>query len=587
MAPTSTALRTNAARFSRRAGRITALSLALLAGAARADLPQIMDRAPKDTVAALVTPSLGQLDKNLGAAMAAIGAKVSVAELMKEVGLGGGIAMDKPVALLLLPGDMNADVPPLVALLPVGDFGRFTGLMNGKADGDVTQVNVAGDVFFAKSVEGGYAALCPTKELLVKTDLSGGRLGDHAANMGRAGAEVAMHADVFLMLNGDQVRALAAAGQNPFSGLMKNAMTGMGMPGMAGADLANSVLFKDATAGVIGLRPTGAGVHADLGFNYKPASDMAKGMQAGGDSKALIKALPADPFLIAFAFDFAPAGVKTILKNFAGGGEEGGGLGDPSLFALVDHATGQSGVINPNPAGLFGGLLARGTYFYAGADSAKLSESFKGVIEGMNNQMQGAYQASTTYKPGAATVDGASADGWSVKMSSTTQGSPLALVYGPAGGPNGHAFKAKNGLYTTTSPDTKLISKALAASNGQSTLAEDKGIAGVAAMLPQNRTAEAYIGVKAILEQAAPWLKMMNKPVDFTPPETLAPIGIGAVVEGGGLRIDAYAPTETLGAIRAFANAMNTPSAPPADGAPPTNADKKNGAPAPAPTPQK
>lgn len=552
-----------AARFA--ATRWSALALASLAGAARADLPPILDRAPKDTVAALVTPSLGQLDKNLAAAMTAIGGQFSVAGFMKDIGLGGGIAMDKPVAVLLLPGDMNAEVPPLVALLPVGDFGRFSGLMNGKAEGDLTQVMVSGEAFYAKPVEGGYAALSPMKELLAKTDLSAGRLGDHAANMGRSGAEVAMNADAFLLLNGDQVRALAAAGQNPFGGLMKDAFTRAGLPNLLGGDISNSVLFKDASAAVIGLRPSAAGIQGDLAFHYKPGSDMAKGLTTGGDSKALLKALPSDPYLLAFAFDYSAPGVKTVLKSFSGEG----GLGDPSLFALLEQASGQAGVINPNPAGLFGGLLSRGTYFYSGPDAGKLAESFKTTIEKLNNQMTGDFQASTTYKPGAATIDGASADAWSVKMTSTTQGSPLALIYGPAGGPNGHVVKAKNGVYTTTSPDTKLVTKAVSASNGQGTIAEDKSLASVAALLPANRAAEAYIGVKAIIEQALPWLKMMNKPVDFTPPETLAPIGLAAVVDGGGLRITAYAPSETVKSLRQFANAMNAPAAPaPAAGAP-------------------
>ncbi len=531
-----------------------------LASIALADLPAILDRAPTGATAILAAPSLNKLDVGAAGIMGALGqAPDGLMAAMEMLGLAQNVDMTRPVVVMMMPvTDPNAaaEAPPLIALLPVNDFQAMVKALGAADPGAaMSEISLQGETFYAKAVDGNYAALSPLKGLLEKFDGAGGNLAAHAAVLGQAGERVASKGDLFVMFDPASVQQLSNAGLNPLAGALQKPLLAAGLGGMGqGGAIPGARLMQDAVGGVFAIRSLDAGLHVELAMNYKPGSERANMLGGGGVSTPLLKSLPDEPFLLAYAADLSTPGMKNLVKAL--GGDDPAAAASQPLLALGAAVDGQAVAIYPNPAGVFGGLLARSVSYYAAPNPADFTKSFKTLITGLNGQVADGSQIATTYTDGALSEGNLKADAYTLKMLATGGGgSPLALFYGPSSGPNGHVASGEKGVYVTTVADAKLMSKALATTPDAS-LASNKLVAQVAANLPANRSGELYLGVKPILDTVLPFMAMAGMNANYTPPADLPPLGIAFVPEGGGFSIDAFVPAEVLKAAQTLGAAI-------------------------------
>ena len=97
----------------------------LVAAAAAEAVPPVMDRIPADALVVIATPSLERLDKSAQALTGMVNAPQPIPSLREALAMSGmneGVDLTKSAALVVMPGDLEADTPPMVMLLPTTDF---------------------------------------------------------------------------------------------------------------------------------------------------------------------------------------------------------------------------------------------------------------------------------------------------------------------------------------------------------------------------------------------------------------------------------------------------------------------------------
>ncbi len=546
--------------------RAARLGIALLAGAAaalsniaHAEVPAVLDRVPKNIVAVLATPAISRLDKNLAAMTTAAQLPgVPINAMLGALGISAGLALDKPFAIALVQGDMKAALPPILVLAPVTDYGAMVKSLGGSGDA-LAEIKIQGDTFFIKQIDGGYAALSPLKPVLEGFDGKGGNLPAHAELMGKNGEDVAGDADAFVFFHRDELQKLIDSGFNPFQGPLKMlSQQGLGVQlnGMTGP------LMKDATGVVMGLRASPMGASIDVSANYKPGAEMAKAFADAGDSKPVLKNLPSDSYILAWSADMSKPGMRSLVNSVAGDRAVSKVMLDPALFASPERLNSYAGIIYPNPAGLFGGLLARGLRFYGAANNQEFLDAFAKAYESLNNKADNAIQVSTSVKPSDKQVEGVAITDYMMKATSAGgSGSPLALFFGPNGGPSGAVAATKSGVYASTVADPKLIAKAISLGNAATGPAflDDRPTAQVASALPPGRSAELYLGAKGIFDAIAPLIAMGGRQIDYTPPADLPPIGVALITGGGQLKVSAVVPAPVMTTFSKLSAAMQAP----------------------------
>ncbi len=567
----------NGTRGARRAVRLsgTVLGLCLCAGQAMGQASKALDRMPTDAIVVVTTPSLERLDKNASNLMTAaeLPGMSTPSQLMGIIGLRDGLDMSGSMALALMPGDMGGDLPPVVMLLPVSDYGAMLKGFGATPGEGVTQIMAAGETLWARQVDGGFAAVGPIRELIEKFDDAPGKGEAHLERLGPTGRAALEDSDIAAIFDVPAFMATFGEGVNPLGGAMQQMFAGGGLVGNPADSMSPMMeaIKRDASFGVIGMRAAGLGATLDLAVQFRDGTEMSNAAQAGGNSTGLLSALPDDPFLVAFAVDASTPGMRQLIRTALSQGEAQGNS-TSILLGMVDTINAQAGVIYPNPGGLFAGAIARGIMYYEAADASKFKTEFQGFLEKINGSDDGTTTTTTSYAPGAATISGVTADSYGVKLgfSGGRGGSPMMMFYGAPGGPSGHIAAAGRGVYMTTTPDQALMTKAIAAAQGGGkTLGANPQIETIGTMLPPSRTFEVYVGVKPIMDQVAAILAMAQRPLAAPVPADTPPIGAGVVVGGGGLRTTVMIPTPVIkvgmSLRETFAAPQGQPGAAPAD----------------------
>jgi hypothetical protein len=169
----------------------------------------------------------------------------------------------------------------------------------------------------------------------------------------------------------------------------------------------------------------------------------------------------------------------------------------------------------------------------------------------------------TNYESGGGKVGEKTVDAWSMKMSAekdNPQAGNIAqaqmMMFGP-GGLGGYVAPTDGGVVVTYGKNADLMGKAVEAAKSNDGLSSDPGVKAVSAQLPSDRTVEAYIGVKSIMETAIGFMGMMGAgPANFTVPADLPPIGMGGVAQSGGMRFSTFVPTQVITTIKALSDSM-------------------------------
>ena len=555
--------RADVLRRAQRALGASVLASGILSTGAFAALPASLDRIPTDALAVVVSPSVDRLDKNAAALLTAIEmpAVTSPAQLLSVVGLSRGIDTTKPVALALMAGDLGGDLPPAVLLLPVSDYAAVAqSLRADDPSGKITSGMVEGEAVYIKQVPGGYAAISPVRTVLESFSGDGGLLGAHEKNLGAMGVRVVEASDAALIANIPALAPLIGPGLENFrNGMlpMLAAQGGLGADAMENSpiDLALKNFLRDGQVGVLGLRASGMGLSATLSATFKPDSELARIFESGGNSAPLMGRLPDAPFLYAYALDLSGATARTLIGNAkelrASAVQEGQDPEPamPGVMTLIDNLSGQSGMVMPNPAGLMGGLLARGVYFYESPSPDAVIDGYRTILTDLNGRTVNGLSYSGVVKDGSKVGD-REVVGYSLRAQAapgSMAANSMGMIFGPAGGPSGFMGKAGGGVVVTTAPDQGLMSLAMSAAGGAKTLGENRMLKQVQANLPEKRMFEAYISPRPILDQAMPFLAMMGQPIDQgAVPAELPPIGFSVSAEGGAMRFDTFVPAPVI-----------------------------------------
>jgi hypothetical protein len=123
------------------------------------------------------------------------------------------------------------------------------------------------------------------------------------------------------------------------------------------------------------------------------------------------------------------------------------------------------------------------------------------------------------------------------------------MMWGPSGGPSGYIATTKNGYVQTFSQNGDLTGKAIAAADAGNGLGAGERLAAAAANLPKDRSLEAYVGVKDILDTVTMFMGMMGMQMEQPVPEKITPIAMGGVMGDGGMFLRTYAPASTIKTI--------------------------------------
>lgn len=580
-------------RAPRTTGAFAASLLAVALASAASALPESLDRVPTDALAVVVAPSVERLDKNIGSLLAAIEmpAVASPAQLLSVVGLSRGINMTRAVALAIMPGDLQGEVPPALLLLPVSDYAAIAQSLGADTSGALAQGNAAGEVIFIKKIPGDYAAVSPLRSILERYTGDAGLLNAHRDALGATGVSVVEQGDAALIANIPALAPLLTPALENARNQLKM-LTALSPAGGPGANFDNNPLelaltnfLRDGRTGVLSLRASGMGLTATLAANFKPDSELASFFSAGGNSTELLTKLPDQPFLLAYAIDASAPTAQTLLANaetLRAQNPIQQQVQMPGLQAVRQDLSGQTGVIYPNPAGLIGGVLARGVYYFASPNPDAVISGYRSAITALNGQSTAGLSYSGAFNLDSTTVGGAKVSAYSVRVQpapGSRAASPMAMIYGPANGPSGFVGKVAGGAVVTTQPDQRLMETALNAATGKGNpLAANRVLRQVQSNLAPNRIFEAYLSPKPILDQITPLLGMMGRPLDPNAiPSELPPIGASVSAADSSMRFDLFVPAPVIKTGAALAEIVQ--GFLPAAGAAPQNPGNNRNAP--------
>ncbi len=565
-------------QFGMKSLSVAAAVLFLLAGSATA-LPPLMDRIPSDAVVSIVVTNPTALEANIKKAAASMGMpanEMNLEALMQVMGLSESIKADSPVGLVIkLPvNDAEGNELPeeqrnVAVLVPVKDFAAFTKALGGDGTAEVQSITMGDGSLFAKSMGDGYAAVSKNKDFLTTFKADKGQLAAHSARVSKGAETVADRSDVVILVNMETGREAIQDGLKRQRREMADNMAAMGGDAASMAPL-NAVVdsfVSQARSLVLGLKLDDLGTSADAVATFTDATTFAKIAGATGKSNELMGRLPKTDYVMAGALDVSSEPVRAFLMSLqppAGAGA--GGAADPMQLAnSLKTMNGASFSIGFNPGGIMAGILTRTVSFVSSSDP-------DGAIKNLQDsmvKMSDAKLATTKYTPAKTEINGVKVDDFELRLNLKDGGPGAAqammFMFGPGGGPAGYIAKTEGGYLQTYSRSSELMGQALAARGGSS-LNADEQVRSVSSKMPEGRVAELYIGPKAIMNSATPLLTMFaGASPDYTPSDTIPPIGLAIAPGGGGLRATIYVPHATVRSITEYSNAVRTAMNPDAD----------------------
>lgn len=556
--------------------------------------PAVLDRVPDQAMVVIGIGSPDQAQKNLSALGQAVQASVpipTVEDLLAMGGMGPSVDATKGMALVFFAptpeklremadkakaaGEGGGEgleafgaQPDSVILVPVKNYGEFVqaltadGKPAGAADAKdgVNTVTLPGGVpGFARDVGGGYAVLGIDQARVASFT---GKSGDKAlkGRLGKAGDALADGADLFTIVNVEQIRPLvpvlieqakkAAAEQAEMMGQDAANMERQ----MASMTWVLETLTRDADVAVGSVRFSATGIAGDMNVRLNEGSYLGKAFAQGGKPGTLLGALPNQSFLLAGAIDTSLAGMKALWTDFS---KQAAGPNDAMLAAgigSVENASGQAVVIGVPIAGLMSGLLTQSVSYVASPNPGAFAAQAKSGLLAMNGTEQNGAKINVTYTDGGAKVGETPVDVYEAKIvpgdndEAMMAAQGLAMMFGPQGAPGGYLAKSDSGVYMTFTKNTDLMSRALGVSkNPEQSLQKDAGIAATGGNLPSNRIAEAYWGVRPTLDQTLPFLGMMGIQVPMEKiPETIPPVGASIASDDGQARFSFFVPAPVI-----------------------------------------
>ena len=547
------------------------VTLGLTSGLALA-LPPVLEKAPKGAMFVIAVPSAEKFEKSIQSLKTA--AEIDfplpgIEDLLAMGGISGGLDLSKSMAMVFMPPAGGAEAAnaedmqgEMIVMLPVSDYAAFLQNFNAKPGdaGSVDAVNINGEDTFARNVGDGYAIIAPSRELVTAF-----KMGNPTAkaDMGKVGERIADTADLVAVINMSVARPFIEKGMKEAQERMADQMAMMGMEGEGGEggdapspmiDWLTKAMVADAKVMVGGMKAGGLGASFEVAASFNEGSMMGKAFSAAGNAGALLSKLPTMQYLFAGAIDTSSPAVKRVLADMAAKAKESAPADAPQLFATSDlaEADGQAVVIGMNPTMLMGGGVFTNTVvFSATREPSKVIAGVQKNMETLNGKSFGGMTYEASFKDDAAKVGETSVDVWQVKMQSeggdgmNTQAA--SMLFGPQGGPGGYLAEVDGGVLRTFAKNSVLMAAAMKSASGGENLSSDTLIKQVGGQLPSGRIAEAYIGIRNIVDMIVPMATMMGVQIDPEAiPAQLPPLGFGLAGEGGSALFSMFIPAPVL-----------------------------------------
>ncbi|MEL7473188.1 MAG: hypothetical protein AAGK04_07715 [Planctomycetota bacterium] len=476
-----------------------------------------------------------------------------------------GVNEDGSLAFVIMP---ETDEP--VAIAPVDDYNAFVTGFGGNAGGGVDEFEIEGQSFFAKNLGGGYAVVAPRASLIENFDGNAGNMAAHTKSVGKTGAKLAESSNLIVMAN---IPALAPTLKEGLAEQMEQ-MAGIAqMMGGAQADqiegqmkmmnLVAESFLRDADAGLLGIGFADHGVTLDLAAHFKEGSEIAGFFQQSGDSSSMLSRVPNMDYIFAGAVDASPNGLQTIAKNFAALSDEFN-LSQPGfdIGQWLNAGNGFAGIMGKTPAPLMGGLFSNTVYFLSG-DGADIAGALKNTYAGMDGTSQQGMTFNTSFDAGDVEVEGRTVDAWSLGFEldpnnpnafQMQQG--MMMFLGPEMKMAGYGAATDKGYIQTMSQSKTLMAQALESAKDGNGLAKADTVRAMAARLPEDRTAEVYVGIDTMLGYAQQIMAMMGGPAQIDVPDNLNPIATGMTTSEGGFRSTTVIPMDVIDTLAKLAAQM-------------------------------
>jgi hypothetical protein len=496
---------------------------------------------------------------------------------LMQTQLAGGLNRNGELAVAMFVPEEDAPPSPLI-LFPIADYAAFVQKFGQteKVDGfDRVQFRMGKDatpMLMAKW--GAYAAASPSKAILSKKP-GGLQLA------GPSAALVQGKGDVSVYVNGSAVRAKAL----PMFKEQRGQVVEMGVAAFkqgGGQDkylpviriLMNQALnlvqdmLEGGNAAVVAMNISDKGLNTTAMADFAPQSRMGKlfGQMKNSDA-ALTKGIPQGEYVMYGGYvQNAQASAKFVadlidpaVKELAALGAEG-----QAMVTAIDAVKAQLAAINGGAFGLLvepgskTGLL-KAVQVVDGNAQAIMDSAAKmqKVVDQLTALMPGP-RTEVVYTAKAKTVDGVSLDKVQAKVKADPQkpeemmaAQMMAMLYGPGGSTNFMGAVNATRYVQVMGDDEALLAKAVAAAKaGQDPFAQNAGAKAVAATLPQNRCAVAFIAVdKAIKAGMAVANQQMGGNLNMQLPPNLPPIGMSVAAEGSAIRMDMHVPTQLIQGI--------------------------------------
>jgi len=567
------------------------LTMGWLAGAVTA-APPVLDRVPDNALVVVAASSPDSMQRNLQALVTAtempfLPMVPKLEDLLAGAGITQGLDTGKSVALVIFAppaeklnakadgkpeanedGDMNDDGKsdkdePVVVLLPITGYEALLKNFEVKPSGGIDQVMMPdGKENFLRDVGGGYAAMSPNRELLAKFEAKSGGAAIKS-KLGKAGDRLSDSFDLVTIVNMDAVRPLWPEIKKQMSQKIKEQAENLPIPGEAPDPMDNPAVVwlsdsvvRDGRALVGGVKAGTTGVNFDFAVNFTEGTSMAKMFAGGSKAGSLLSKLPSASYLFAGAFDFSKPELKTFFKELiAKGADMGKALGMAGGAKRIDTTDGAAVLVGVPAGGIFGGLTTSTISYTASKDVAGLMAAQKADLIALNGTTEEAVTMESTYKDASTKVDDVDVDEYSVKLkldpdSEAGEMGPQAInaIFGPTGGPAGYIAKADGGVYQTFGKNSDLLSKAMKTGKGGDNLSSDKMMSQVGESMPSARIAEAYIGMKGLLDLIVPAAAMFTGvqiPAEDIP-ESLPPIGAAISGNDGAAHFAIFVPSPVI-----------------------------------------
>jgi len=540
--------------------------------------PASLDRVPGDAAVAVVIPNLQGLFDDLKT----FGQAVVPADQTMQMNMGLAMAqtfLDMPginaggsaAAVMYVSEDEAFAAPPVVLLLPVGDFGQLRESVGAQGTGPVFEANMGGSELYLKDVGGGFAAVGPLAELVQEFKGKAGNLNGHMDRIGRSGEEVLEDNDITLIANLEILSPYireAADQMKDQMGMMMMMAGPEAQQGQAFMDMMTSSmdsLAEDGQAGMLGVQMSPEGFSFDTGVQFQDGTESAQLLAEKGDTASLMDHLPGTDFMFAYALDTSNAGIQTVFDGFSAAAAEAGGQPQGMNFMeMLQGATGLAGEMGSVPmmgAGLFSNMVT----LTMTKDAGSVVGTLKDGLAAINGQSAQGFMYNTSFESDAAEIDGVDVSRFAMTMQPDGSGDGAAfgpaqmlmpMLFGPQGGPNGFVAAVDGAVVQTLSQNTPLMEKAITAARNGGGLGSSDSLKMVAGRLPSNRIFEFYLSIDQVMNTVGPMAATFGALPGFERLDAMAPVGIGASIGDGGLVNRIHIPNEVIGWMVEFSKQM-------------------------------